>query len=133
MRDEIAFYTGVKAPEEAKAEEAGQDDELALALDHFGLGSMKPEPKLDPALTAPIEYEKIDQVWQLNQAATESDEFQYSPRSHPFYRVLQTLTLLAEIKAFKLQNSIALEIYEYIEKKLTTLFPTDQSMQISEI
>lgn len=103
-------------PEDEDAEENDYDEELAKKLDHYGLGNMMPQVKAkqDKALGSPIEFDKINQVWELNKAWMKSDEFEYSPKSHPLFRILQTLIMIAEIKSFKLQDEAAIEIYEFI-------------------
>ena len=132
LSDEISFYSNgqLAEPEDEDAEDNDYDEELAKKLDHYGLSSMMPQvkKKQDMVLKSSIEFEKINQVWELNKSQTKSDEFQYSPKSHPLFRLLQTLIMIAEIKSFKLQDEAAIEIYEFIKKKLQDVHPANMNM-----
>ena len=45
---------------------------------------------------------------------TESEEYKYSPKSHPFFKVLQTLMLLADVFSYKLKSEEALKIFNFV-------------------
>lgn len=84
-------------------------------------------------MNTPLDFDLVEQLWQLNQAQIEDDEFLSSPKSHPFYRVLQTLTMIAEVKAFKLQTDEAVKIYEFVKSSMIKVYGTDQNMQVSNL
>ena len=69
----------------------------------------------------------------MTQLYNESDEFLSSPKSHPYYRVLQTLTMLAEVKAFKVQTEEAAKIYDYVKAGMVKIYGTEHNMQVSNI
>lgn len=58
----------------------------------------------------------------------ESEEFLYSKKSHPFFKVLQTLMLLAETFSCKCKTEEALKIYDYIGRQYMKLFVTNNTV-----
>jgi hypothetical protein len=78
LKDELAFYE-MEKPEDDQIMETQQDGEVK-------------EPKFGP-----IDLERIDKSNLKDKELTETDEYRYCERSHPFFKVLKTLMLLAEV------------------------------------
>lgn len=72
-----------------------------------------PEAK-EKAKWIPIDLETIDLASLKDKELLESVEYQYSSKSHPFFKILQTLMLLADIFSYRLKSDEALKIFNYV-------------------
>ena len=45
----------------------------------------------------------------------ESEEHKYSAKSHPLYKVLQTLMLLADVFSYKLKSEEAVKLFNFVQ------------------
>ena len=68
------------------------------------------EQKIEGKVLDAIDTSKID----TKELYAGDESGQYSVRSTPFYKVLETLLLFAEVFAFKLRKNEAIEIYKFV-------------------
>ena len=45
----------------------------------------------------------------------EAEEHKYSAKSHPFFKVLQTLMLLADVFSYKLKSEEAIKLFNFVQ------------------
>lgn len=76
----------------------------------------------------PVDLDTIDKKCMDDKELKESEEFVYTKKSHPFFKVLQTLMLLAETFACKCKTEEAIKIYDYIQRQYMKLFNTNNTV-----
>lgn len=69
---------------------------------------------------ASLDLSKLDDKTLLT-----SIDIKYTPRSHPLFKIVQTLLLLAECFSFSQKYEHTLEIFEFCQKVYAKLFGTD--------
>jgi hypothetical protein len=95
LQDELKYYEMLK-PEEKK-------DEVE-----------KVETKVEKAKFLPIDLDQINISNLKDKEILESVEYKYSRKSHPFFKILQTLMLLADVFSYRLKSEEALKIFNYV-------------------
>ena len=68
------------------------------------------KPKFEP-----IDLEQILLTCLKDKELIDSEEHQYSNKSHPFFKVLQTLMLLADVFSYRQKSEEALKLFNYVQ------------------
>ena len=97
----------------------------------FEMNPINDDKELKKRVFRPINLENIDLESFNRSEFIESEEYKYSPCTHPFYKVCQTLLMIAEVYASKSQGVEALKIYDYISSIYLKLFGTDDTIHNS--
>ncbi len=94
LQDELIYYDMLK-PTEKKEE-------------------VEEEKKVEKAKFLPIDLEQINISNLKDKEILESVEYKYSRKSHPFFKILQTLMLLADVLSYRLKSEESLKIFNYV-------------------
>jgi hypothetical protein len=107
LKDELAYYNlteAEEAKEEVKAEDKEEEEE-------------KEEEKVNEREVKKV-FEKIDlSKIKVENTDPEKETMDYTSRTSPLFKLTQTLILLAECFAFRLQTDHAVEVYDFIDQK----------------
>ena len=122
LEDELDYY-GIRKGEKEELEEPEVAKITPVGLDP----AQAPEPAKRPKFK-PVDLDKIDLACLDKPEFVDTDEFKYSPKSHPLFRITQTLLMLAEVFAAKAHSEDAYKIYDYISSCYFKLFGTNDTM-----
>ena len=81
------------------------------------------KPKFEP-----IDLESIILTSLKDKELTESEEHLYSNKSHPYFKILQTLMLLADVFSYRQKSDEALKIFNYVQDGYFQLFGTNDTI-----
>jgi hypothetical protein len=70
--------------------------------------------KVEKAKFLSIDLEQINVSNLKDKEILESVEYRYSMKSHPFFKILQTLMLLADVFSYRLKSEESLKIFNYV-------------------
>ena len=122
FEDELDYY-GIRIGEKEKEEEKEEAPAAPASIDP----AKATEPAKKPEFK-PIDLGKIDMACQDKPEFIDCDEYRYSPKSHPLYRIAQTLLMLAEVFAAKAHSEEAFKLYDFISSCYFKLFGTNDTI-----
>jgi hypothetical protein len=128
LQDELSFY-GMKVEEvapAAPAEEEKKENESAQAEEE-----KKDAKDEDDDLPTPPKDEIDLSKIKLDFGNLELPEHQYSRKSHPVNKILDTLLLIAECYTFKMRQTHSVAIYDFVLAALEQLYGTKDTVQYS--
>jgi hypothetical protein len=138
LEAELDYY-GMMAPvaEESKDEKEAADKPAAGAeqiVENFLKEAENEGIPIDrEKIRLPLKKFDLSRIKLDNLKDLPAQEYVYSKKAHPFFKVLDTLVLLAECHAFRLRAEAAEETYEYILNGYEQIFGTRDTVMSSYI
>jgi hypothetical protein len=79
----------------------------------------------------PIDLDTIDLKILQDEDLKKSEEYLYTRKSHPLFKVLQTLMLLADVFSCRLHSDEAIKIFDYVQRQYMKLLGSNHTISNS--